>query len=171
VTIVAYPQELLASNERVVVHKHPHWKMLMLPVLVLLVTVGVCFYLASVVSSQSWHLIAWTVLAAAGILVIIWFSVVPLIRWRTTHFVVTTQRVLVREGVLSRSGIDIPLARVNSVQFRHTFFQRLLGCGTLVIESASDEPLEFDDIPQVEHVHAMLYRELHEKDWDDERRR
>ncbi len=161
---MAYPDELLSANERVVIHKHPHWKMLVLPVLVLLVTVAACSYLASLVSGQSWDLIAWIVLGAVGVLVIVWFTIVPVIRWRTTHFVVTTQRVLVREGVLSRSGIDIPLTRVNSVQFRHTFFQRLLGCGTLVIESASDEPLEFDDIPQVERVHSMLYRELHEDD-------
>jgi uncharacterized membrane protein YdbT with pleckstrin-like domain len=161
---VAYPDELLSANERVVVHKHPHWKMLVLPVLVLLVTVGVGAYLASLVSDQPWHLIAWLVIGGLGALVILWLTLVPLIRWRTTHFVVTTQRVLVREGVLSRSGIDIPLARVNSVQFRHTFFQRLLGCGTLLIESASDEPLEFDDIPQVERVHSLLYRELYEDD-------
>lgn len=161
---MAYPDELLSDNERVVIHKHPHWKMLVVPVLVLLVTVAVCAYVASLVADQSWHLIAWIVLAVLGVVVAIWFVIVPLIRWRTTHFVITTQRVLVREGVLSRSGIDIPLTRVNSVQFRHTFFQRLLGCGTLVIESASDEPLEFDDIPQVERVHSMLYRELHDDD-------
>lgn len=161
---MAYPDELLAGNEHVVIHKHPHWKMLVLPVLVLLVTVGAGAYLASLVSEQSWHLVAWIVLGAVGVLIVVWFTIVPLIRWRTTHFVVTSQRVLVREGVLSRSGIDIPLARVNSVQFRHTLFQRLLGCGTLVIESASDEPLEFDDIPQVERVHSLLYRELHEDD-------
>lgn len=161
---MAYPDELLSENEYVVIHKHPHWKMLVLPVLVLLATVGVGAYLASLVSDQSWHLIAWIVLAVIGAVLIVWFTVVPLIRWRTTHFVITSQRVLVREGVLSRSGIDIPLARVNSVQFRHTFFQRLLGCGTLVIESASDEPLEFDDIPQVERVHSLLYRELHDDD-------
>jgi uncharacterized membrane protein YdbT with pleckstrin-like domain len=161
---MAYPDELLSENEHVVIHKHPHWKMLVLPVLVLLVTVGVGAYLASLVYSQSWHLIVWIALAAVAAALIIWLTIVPLIRWRTTHFVVTTQRVLVREGVLSRSGIDIPLTRVNSVQFRHTFFQRLLGCGTLVIESASDEPLEFDDIPQVERVHSTLYRELHDDD-------
>lgn len=161
---MAYPEELLSDNEHVVVHKHPHWKMLVMPVIVLLVTVGAGAYLASLVSGQGWDTIAWIVLAAVAAVLIVWFTLVPLIRWRTTHFVVTSQRVLVREGVLSRSGIDIPLARVNSVQFRHTFFQRLLGCGTLVIESASDEPLEFDDIPQVERVHSLLYRELHDDD-------
>ena len=79
---------------------------------------------------------------------------------RQTHFVVTTRRVLVREGVLSRQGIDIPMSRINSVQFRHTVLERVLGCGTLVIESASDEPLEFDDVPSVERVHALLYQEV-----------
>ena len=80
-----------------------------------------------------------------------------MIRWRTTHFVVTSRRVLVREGVLTRQGIDIPMARINSVQFRQNLFERLLGCGTLIIESASEEQLEFDDIPGVERVHALLY--------------
>jgi uncharacterized membrane protein YdbT with pleckstrin-like domain len=163
-TTVAYPDDLLAANERVVIHKHPHWKMLFFPVLIFLVTVGVGAFLASLVSEQSWHVAAWIALGVAGAVVIIWFTIIPLLRWRTTHFVVTTQRVLVREGVLHRSGIDIPMSRINSVQFRHSFWQRLLGCGTLVVESASDEPLEFDDIPQVERVHSTLYQELHSED-------
>jgi len=82
------------------------------------------------------------------------------VRWRATHFVVTSRRVLVREGVLSRHGIDIPMSRINSVQFRHTALERVLGCGTLIIESASDEPLEFADVPGVERVHALLYQEV-----------
>ena len=85
---------------------------------------------------------------------------IPVIRWRTTHFVVTTRRVLVREGVLTRHGMDIPMGRINSVRFRHSLIERMLGCGTLIIESASDEPLEFDDIPGVERVHALLYQEV-----------
>ena len=157
---MAYPDDLLATNERVVIHKHPHWKMLFFPVLVFLVTVAAGAFLASLVSEQSWHVAAWIAIGVVAAVLFVWLTVIPLIRWRTTHFVVTTQRVLVREGVLSRSGIDIPMSRINSVQFRHSFFQRLLGCGTLVVESASDEPLEFDDIPQVERVHSTLYQEL-----------
>ena len=98
-----------------------------------------------------------------GLVVVVWLTIVPLIRWRTTHFVVTNRRVLVREGVISRQGIDIPMSRINSVQFRHTIFERVLGCGTLIIESASDEPLEFEDIPSVERVHALLYHEVAEE--------
>lgn len=156
-----YPDELLRPDERVVIHKHPHWKALVLPVLTFLFVVALCAYLAALVAAQPWALYGWIGLAGLGGIAVIWFTLVPLLRWRTTHFVVTNRRVLVREGILSRSGIDIPIHRINSVQFRHTFVERLLGCGTLSIESASDEPLEFDDIPQVERVHALLHHDAH----------
>jgi uncharacterized membrane protein YdbT with pleckstrin-like domain len=86
--------------------------------------------------------------------------VFPVVRWRTTHFVVTNRRVLVREGVLTRHGMDIPLRRISSVQFRNSLLERMLGSGTLVIESDSDESLEFDDVPGVRRVHALLYNEV-----------
>jgi uncharacterized membrane protein YdbT with pleckstrin-like domain len=150
----------LRADERVVVHKHPHWKMLVLPVMALLLIVGFGSFLAAVISGQSWQLYGLIALSVLGGALVVWLTVVPLLRWRTTHFVLTTRRVLVREGILSRSGIDIPINRINSVQFRHSLIDRILGCGTLIIESASDEPLEFDDIPQVERVHSLLYFEV-----------
>lgn len=166
-----YPDELLSEDERVMVHKHPHWKMLVLPVLAFLFIAAVCGYLGALVAGQSWRTTGFVTLAVVGVLAAIWLSLVPLLRWRTTHFVLTTHRVLVREGILSRSGIDIPIRRINSVQFRHTLLERMLGCGTLTIESASEEPLEFDDIPQVERVHSLLNHDLHAggPDWADRR--
>ena len=166
-----YPDELLRADERVVLHKHPHWKTLVVPVLALLFIVALCAYLAALVAGQIWELYAWGVLIGLGGLAVVWLTLVPLLRWRTTHFVVTTRRVLVREGVLARRGIDIPIHRINSVQFRHTLMERILGCGTLIIESASDEPLEFDDIPRVERVHSLLYHEVtpRDSDWADRR--
>jgi uncharacterized membrane protein YdbT with pleckstrin-like domain len=99
-------------------------------------------------------------LAAAGLALVGRFTVFPVVRWRTTHFVVTDRRVLVREGVLSRHGMDIPLKRISGVQVRHSLLERMLGSGTLVIESESDESLEFDDVPGVRQVHAALYSEV-----------
>lgn len=157
---VPYPDDLLVEGERVVLHTHHHGKMLAGPVLVLLLVVAVCGFLAAVVREQTWAPVAWIALAAVGAALVVRLTLLPVIRWRTTHFVVTTRRVLVREGVLSRTGIDIPMSRINSVQFRHTVLERVLGCGTLVIESASDEPLEFTDVPRVEKVHALLYQEV-----------
>jgi uncharacterized membrane protein YdbT with pleckstrin-like domain len=157
---VGYPDDLLVSGERVVVHKHPHWKILVVPVLAFLLVVGVGTYLAALVRDRTWAPSAWLALGVTGLLLVLWLTVTPVIRWRTTHFVVTTRRLLVREGVLSRQGIDIPMNRINSVQCRNTLVERFLGCGTLVIDSAADEPLEFDDIPGVQRVHALLYHEV-----------
>jgi uncharacterized membrane protein YdbT with pleckstrin-like domain len=157
---VAYPDDLLVDGEQVVMHKHPHWKVAVLPVIVLLLVVAAGSFLAALVSAQTWAPWAWLAIAVLGLALIVRFTVVPVVRWRATHFVVTNRRVLVREGVLSRQGIDIPMSRINSVQFRHTLLERMLGSGTLVIESASDEPLEFEDVPGVERVHAMLYSEV-----------
>jgi uncharacterized membrane protein YdbT with pleckstrin-like domain len=157
---VAYPDDLLVPGEQIVMHKHPHWKMLILPVVVLLVVVGAGAFSAALVRAQAWAPWGWLAVGVVDVGLIARFTLWPVLRWRTTHFVLTTRRVLVRDGVLSRQGIDIPMSRINSVQFRHTLVERILGCGTLVIESASEEPLEFDDVPGVERVHALLYREV-----------
>lgn len=159
---MAYPEDLLGEGEYVIVHKHPHWKMLIMPILMLLVVVGGGSYLAALVAPTSWATSAWIALGAVGAILVLWLCLAPLIRWWTTHFVITTRRWMVREGVFTRSGIDIPMARINSVRFEHNLLDRMLGCGTLIVESASDEPLEFDDIPNVETVHTMLYREIYD---------
>ena len=164
---MAYPDDLLSSGEHVVIHKHPHWKMLIFPVFWLLVVVALGTYLAGLVGDQSWATIAWIALAVIGVVLILWLTLAPVVRWRTTHFIITSDRVMYREGVFKRTGLDIPLARVNSVRFEHSLMDRVLGCGTLIIESASDEPLEFDDIPSVEKVHTMLYREVNDNPDDD----
>lgn len=157
---MAYPDDLLSEGEEVIVNKHPHWKMLIFPLLVFVIVVGGGIYLAVLASDLSWQSIARIVIVVAAVVLICWLVLAPFVRWRTTHFIVTTDRVMAREGVLNRTGIDIPLFRINSVQFKHGIVDRMYGCGTLLVESASDEPLEFDDIPEVEWVHTVLYREV-----------
>jgi membrane protein YdbS with pleckstrin-like domain len=164
---VAYPEDLLSDGERVVIHKHPHWKMLLLPYIVLIITLGAAVWLTILAQDLSWSMIAMIAIGAVALILIVWLFLVPFVRWRTTHFIVTTDRVMAREGVIKRTGIDIPLSRISSVRFEHGLIDRIVGCGTLIIESASEEPLEFDDIPQVEKVHSLLYREINDNPDDD----
>ena len=100
------------------------------------------------------------VIAGIWLLLAAWLALRPFLAWKTTHFVVTDRQVMYRHGVLTRAGIDIPLARINSVEFRHGLFDRMVRTGTLIIESASQDPLEFHDIPAVEYVHSLLYHEV-----------
>ena len=67
------------------------------------------------------------VLAAIGLVLVVWLTLWPYMKWRTTHYVFTNERVIMREGVFSRDGRDIPLDRVNDVSFHQSFFERLLG--------------------------------------------
>ncbi len=171
---MAYPRENLAPGERVVLHRHPHWKCLLAPLLVFAVITAAGGVLAGIIVGSSLGQTPKTVL---GIIVglmwalgFIWYFARPLLSWKTTHFVLTDRRVMFRNGILTRSGIDIPIRRINTVEFRHGLVDRMLRTGTLVIESASDEPLSFDDIPQVEKVHALLYHEVLEMYGEDDDR-
>jgi len=166
---VAYPDDLLSENEHVVVHSHPHFKMLILPFIALVITLGVGVWLAIIGQDAAapWNLVSDIAVAVVALVLVVWLFFVPFVRWRTTHFIVTTDRLIAREGVIKRTGIDIPLSRINSVQFEHGLMDRVFGCGTLIIESASDEPLRFDDIPKVERVHTVIYREVNDNPYDD----
>jgi uncharacterized membrane protein YdbT with pleckstrin-like domain len=90
--------------------------------------------------------------------VIVW-GVVPLLRWRTTSYELTTRRLRLRQGILSRSGRDFPLIRISDVSFSHGLIDRLLGCGNLIVESAGEHgQLILNQIPQVEQVQATLFQ-------------
>jgi uncharacterized membrane protein YdbT with pleckstrin-like domain len=153
---VPFPDDQLVSGERLLVHEHPHPKMLVLPALSFVAVCAGGGYLAALISGESWRGVGWTVITVVALALIVWFTVAPPLRWLNTHFVVTDRRVLVREGVLSRVGFEIPLNRIDSVQFQQGLVDRMFGCGTLSIESASDEPVDFDDIPKVQRVHLVL---------------
>jgi membrane protein YdbS with pleckstrin-like domain len=167
---VAYPEDLLSEGEKVVIHKHPHWKMLLLPYVILIVTLGLGVWLGILVQdvAEPWDLIGLIAIGVVGLVLLVWLFFVPFVRWRTTHFIVTSDRVMAREGVIKRTGIDIPLSRISSVRFEHGLIDRIVGCGTLIIESSSQEPLEFDDIPQVEKVHSFIYRQINDNPYDDD---
>jgi len=161
---VGYPENVLAQDERVVIHRHPHWKRLISAVLVLIVISAIAAFGVGFVSQSNWSQTArnvvFGVIALIWVIVVGWLSLLPFLSWLTTHFVITDRRVMFRHGLLTRSGIDIPLARINSVEFRHGLLDRMFRTGVLIIESASQDPLEFKDIPRVEQVHSLLYHEV-----------
>ncbi|MCW2600253.1 MAG: rane-flanked domain protein [Frankiales bacterium] len=151
---VAYPKKLLSDDETVALETHPHWKTLVLPVLELLVVLGLAGFLVAVVSDST----ARYIVVGVAIVLVVVFTLVPFLRWRTTMFVITNKRVVVRSGILSRTGRDIPLTRVNDVTFTHNLLERILGCGTLLVESAGERgQVQLTEIPKVEQVQRRLY--------------
>jgi uncharacterized membrane protein YdbT with pleckstrin-like domain len=151
---VGFPESVLTTGEQVVLHLHPHWKAMIRPVLVLVLAVAAVVAAAIFLSSN----VTLLIVGALALIAVLWLTVWPWAKWRTTHYVFTTERVIMREGVFSRDGRDIPLNRVNDVSFSHNFIERLLGCGKLTIESAGERgQVVLDDIPRVEKVQSQLY--------------
>jgi membrane protein YdbS with pleckstrin-like domain len=97
------------------------------------------------------------VIAVVALLLVGALTVAPVARWRTTHLVVTTRRLLVREGVRRGQSLDVPLDRITAVHARRTRLGRLVGCGSLVVAGADGE-VEFTDVPGVDDVAALLQR-------------
>ena len=88
----------------------------------------------------------------------LWLGLWPFLVWRTTHYLFTNERVLLQQGVFSRDRRDIPLARVNDHSMNQRFIERLLGCGTLTIESAGERGQSvLADMPGVGQVQTTLY--------------
>ena len=149
---------LLSDDEHVELDLHPHWKTLVLPVLVLLVIVPVASYLtARVPEGTAQTGLRVGIIVVAAILLFLG-TLRHVIRWATTHYIVTDRRLITRHGLVARNGRDMPLTRINDISFSHTVIERVLGCGTLVVESAGERgQLLLRDVPGVEMVQRRLY--------------
>ncbi|WP_018333941.1 PH domain-containing protein [Actinomycetospora chiangmaiensis] len=156
---MAYPERLLVAGERVVRHVRPHWRMLVVPALLPPVVAFVGAWLVAVARPTPWATAVLVAVAVVAVGLLGWFSVAPMTRWRATHFVVTDRRILVREGVFSRSGIVVVGRSITAVRTVRTGVDRLLGAGTLVVGvDDTREPWRFDGLGRVERVAAEVER-------------
>ena len=166
---MAFPRRLLNEDEEIVFDLRPHWKVVAGAGLLAPVIVGLGSFLVARIPEGRFRTPGRWGIAALAVVAFVAFVGVPFARWLTTHFVVTTRRVIMRSGVLGRSGRDVPLYRINDVTFEHSFFERLLGAGSLIVESAGERgQVTLADIPHPEEVQREVYRLM---ELDDVRRR
>jgi len=162
---VAFPDDILTTDERIVLRLHPHWKALVGPILILAVAV-VVLVAAFVLPDEGSSRLGFAVIAVAVGVVALWKAIWPLLTWRSTHYIFTDERVLLQSGVLARDRRDIPLSRINDYAMTQRFIERLLGCGTFTIESAGERgQAVLANVPGVGRVQTTLY-ELVEADRD-----
>jgi uncharacterized membrane protein YdbT with pleckstrin-like domain len=149
----------LSEGERFVLQLHPHWKTVLRPLFLLLVIVVAAVVLLVLLPSGHNLAVARIAIGAVAVVAAIIWCGVPLLRWRTTSYELTTRRLRLRRGILSRQGRDFPLIRISDVSFSHGLIDRMLGCGRLVVESAGEHgQLVLTEIPHVEHVQAQLFQ-------------
>lgn len=161
---MAIDPKLLGTDEHVILHLRTHVKKLFWNAVVLIVaSAALGVFLA--MQPEGWK--PWGTWVALGlflVIVLVWF-VWPLLTWLTTTYTITNRRIITRTGIISRSGHDLPLRRVNNVAYERDLLDRILGCGTLVLETAAEQPLVLPDLPSIERVHVqiteVLFGDLH----------
>lgn len=153
---MAFSPKLLNDGEEIVLDLHPHWWFFIGPLVALVLTV------AAVVAVSVLDLPDTLWFVVLGLLAVnaLWL-LARLAKWATTNFVVTSDRLIYRSGVLAKKGIEIPLERVNNIHFNQGIFERLLRSGDLMIESGGERGQQmFSDISRPARVQNEIYRTM-----------
>ena len=161
-----YPRRLLNEGEEIALDLRPHWwffvKNIFYGIALFIVLILLFGYTHGTV--RSWSLVPWALVA------LVWagWLVTRYLNWNFTHFVVTTNRVIYRTGVFAKHGVEIPLERINNINFHQGIIERLVGAGVLDIESAGKEgQSHFSDIWHPDGVQQEIYHQME----DNARRR
>jgi uncharacterized membrane protein YdbT with pleckstrin-like domain len=154
-----YPDDLVQEGETLALDLRPHWWYFSrniltgIPLFIVLILV---FQLDSGTfkNTSNW-VVGLVLLAWAAWLLLKYFQ------WRMTYFVVTSRRVIYRTGVISKHGVEIPLERINNINFHQRIIDRIIGAGDLDIESAGkDGQSHFDFIRHPDGVQHEIYRQM-----------
>jgi len=164
---MAYPRRLLTDGEEVVREFRPHWRLLVIPVLWVLL--GIAVVVVTWKYAPENDAFDWIVTGAVVVasLRLVFY---PFISWWFTSYVLTNERLIRRSGVLSRAGLEMPLENINDVRFTQSVFERVLRSGDVVVESAGEKGQStFADIPEPEDFHSLIYkvREARSRDLAD----
>ena len=162
---VGFSEANLHRDEQIVLDLHPHWIMLAKGVILLLVAIVL----------GGWVMWGWnpdgtvgsfaTGFAAVFVIGSLLYFLQRWIAWVSTNFVVTTDRCIYREGIISKRGIEIPLERINTVFFNQGIIDRLVKAGTLTIESAGEHGVQtFEDVRNPIAVQQELYQQMEDNE-------
>lgn len=158
---MAFPKQLLAEHEKVVFDLRPHWIAVVPSALwtTALLVAWIAGY--RLVDGRSYESVAQNVIALVVLVAWLLLAVVPFLRWRFTMFVLTSDRLITRSGVIAKHSKEIPLERINDVSFSQSAVERLLGAGDLMIESAGERgQTRITNVRKPEQVQLMIYKEI-----------
>ena len=153
---VGLSPKLLGADEHVVIHTRTHAKALILPVLALIVVAAAVGVGVALIPDRA-RPVGQYAITIVGLVLVIWWTLIPFLRWRTTTYTVTNRRLVTRRGILNKIGKDMPLMRINDVLYERSLLDRMLGCGTVYIQTAAEGgTIKLDDVPHVEQLHLEM---------------
>jgi len=154
-----FPKKYLNANETIALDMHPHWWYFSEPAFALLGSIILGIVVLVKASGKTGSALKWLDLALL-VVTAIWL-LIRYLNWLTTNFVITSNRLIFRHGVIGKSGIEIPLERVNNVNFNQSVFERILGAGDLLIESGGEDGQQrFTDIRHPAQVQNLVHAQM-----------
>ena len=130
---MALPRKLMIDGETTVAETRTHVKVLAVPFVILVLVSGATAYLATEIGGAGDGVARWVVIGI-GLALIVVGAVLPWLRWITWTYTLTNLRIVEQKGILTRTGRVIPLSRINDVAYEKNLNDRILGCGTLVVQ-------------------------------------
>jgi uncharacterized membrane protein YdbT with pleckstrin-like domain len=156
-----FPKKNLNANETIALDMHPHWWYFAEPAWSLLgsIVLGIIVLTKTDEGTNPRRVLG--VLALILLVGTAIWLVIRYLKWLTTNFVITSNRLIFRQGIVAKSGIEIPLERVNNVNFHQTVFERILGAGDLLIESGGEDGQQrFTDIRRPAQVQNLIHAQM-----------
>jgi uncharacterized membrane protein YdbT with pleckstrin-like domain len=154
-----YPDNLIQEGETLALDLRPHWWYFSRNILT---GIPLAIILIVVLNSDTDWISKYGGIIV-GLVAVAWAVWLGLkyLQWRMTYFVVTSRRVIYRSGVISKRGVEIPLERINNINFHQRLIDRIIGAGDLDIESAGkDGQSHFDFIRHPDGVQHEIYRQM-----------
>ena len=124
----------LLPHERQVLTVRFHPAVLIKPVAITLAALAVALLISLAPVSGLVRLVIWLIFLG----VLGWLGV-QIWAWLEDYFVVTSQRLLLTTGLLTRTVNMMPLGKVTDMSFKRSAWGRILGYGEFVVESAGQD--------------------------------
>lgn len=141
------------APEVVLARLRPHGRRLFWPSVVLIAACGAAAFVAGP-TTPGW--LVWTVLGSALAAVVL-LTLVPVLLWMSTHYTITSRRIVIRRGFLVRVRQELLHSRGYDVTVRQNAWQRLWRSGTVEINTGLEHPVTLRDVPGAATVQEALH--------------
>ncbi len=125
---MGYVERHLLEGERVVYKTRLHWVLFLRPALVIIAGIALALVLRPV-QDPPW---IWMIGASVVVIGLAW-ALVHYVELMTSEFAVTTSRLIMKVGLISRYTTELLLAKVESIGIQQGLIGRMLGFGDLIV--------------------------------------
>jgi uncharacterized membrane protein YdbT with pleckstrin-like domain len=156
------------EHQVITVRKHP--AVLLKPILIVLLGLVIAAVISTTIARNQAGVVGFVWIAWAVLLL---YLVGKVIEWSQDYFIVTSRRMLLATGVVTRKVAMMPLVKVTDMSFQRSTLGRLLGYGEFILESAGqDQALRVVDyLPYPEQLYlevcGLIFPGKSENDDDD----